>query len=291
MRNAGVSKSFDTYRVPRCVAGGSRVFQLTCAFSLQLLLASGALAGEAGGLTGREIAQQLNARDDGETLSQSVAMELIDRRGKVRQRRIRSFRKYYGEDKRMVIFFEAPKNIKGTAFLTYDYAGTSREDDQWLYLPALHKVRRISASDRGDYFLGTDFTFEDVKKAGKVEIDDYTFDRAGEEVVDGRRCHVVDAVPVSEKVAGELGYGRVRLWVDAQIWMARKTEMWDVRGHSLKTVVTKEIREVQGIWTAHRVEATHHKTGHRSLFTVTEVDYQNPISDDVFTELALRRGP
>ena len=75
--------------------------------------------------------------------------------------------------------------MRGTGFLTYDYADVSVDDDQWLYLPALRKVRRISASDRGDFFLGTDFTYEDIKKEQKVEINDYAFQAKGSENVEG----------------------------------------------------------------------------------------------------------
>jgi hypothetical protein len=241
--------------------------------------------------SGVEIAQRINARDDGTTVAQTVIMELIDRRGNRRLREPRGFRKDHEAVRRTVIFFQRPKNVKGTAFLTFDYPERDRDDDQWLYLPALRKVRRISAADRGSYFLGTDFTYEDIKQGTKVGVADYSWKTVGEEVVDGRGCYVVEAIPVSQKVAKELGYGRARLWVDPQIWMARKGEFWDVRGNPLKSVFTQEIRQVQGIWTTHRFEAHNHKTGHRSIFKVQEVDYQGAVDDELFTQRALQRGP
>jgi len=240
--------------------------------------------------SGDEIARRINARDEGQTVSRTLTMELIDRRGKRRTRETRSFRKYYGDEKRTVIFYRSPRNIKDTAFLTYDYPDPARDDDQWLYLPALRKVRRISASDRGDYFLGTDFTYEDIKKETKVSMEDYTRQTIGEEIIDGHRCYIVEATPVNEKVAKELGYGRVQRWVDADIWMVRKSEFWDVRGNKLKTIHIRDIRRVQGIWTGHQLEARNHKTGHQTIFTFSNVDYQGKVTDDIFTERALRRG-
>ncbi len=240
--------------------------------------------------SGDEIARRINARNEGEAVSRNLTMELIDRRGKKRVRETRSFRKYYGEKKHTVIFYESPKNVKDTAFLTYDYPEANRDDDQWLYLPALRKVRRISASDRGDYFLGTDFTYEDIKKETKVSIEDYTRKTIGEEIIDGHRCYIVEAIPVNKKVAKELGYGRVVQWVDAEIWMARKSDFWDVRGNRLKTTHIKEIRQVQGIWTGHRLEVENHKTGHKTIFTFSDVDYESKVKDDLFTERSLRRG-
>lgn len=241
--------------------------------------------------TGDEIVQRVNARDEGEAVSRTLVMELIDRRGKKRVRETRGFRKYYGEEKRTVIFYLSPKNIKRTAFLTYDYPEADRNDDQWLYLPAMRKVRRISASDRGDYFLGTDFTYEDIKKETKVSFEDYLRTTIGEEKVDGHRTYKMEQIPVNKKIAKELGYGRVVSWVDPEIWIIRKSEFWDVRGNHLKTLHIKEIRKVQDIWTAHRLEVRNHKTGHRTIFTFSDVDYQTGVKDDLFTERALRRGP
>lgn len=240
--------------------------------------------------TGDEIAQRINARDEGEAVSRNLTMEMIDRRGKKRIRDTRGFRKYYGKEKRSVIFYLQPKNVKDTAFLTYDYPQVAVDDDQWLYLPAMRKVRRISASDRGDYFLGTDFTYEDIKLETKVSIEDYTRKTIGEDSVDGHHCYVVEALPVDEETAKELGYGRVEQCVDSEIWMVRRGVFWDTRGKLLKTIATKDIRQVQGIWTQHRIEVEHHKTGHRTLFRFSDIDYAKGVADNIFTQKAIRRG-
>ncbi len=240
--------------------------------------------------TGDEIAQRINDRDEGEAVSRNLTMEMIDRRGKERVRETRGFRKYYGEEKRSVIFYQQPGNVKDTAFLTYDYPEVTHDDDQWLYLPAMRKVRRISASDRGDYFLGTDFTYEDIKLESRVSIDDYTRKTIGEDEVDGHHCYVVEALPVDDETAKELGYGRVEQCVDDEIWMVRRSRFWDTRGKLLKTTRTGDIRQVQGIWTQHRIEVENHKTGHRTVFTFSEVDYAQGVGDGVFTQKAIRRG-
>ena len=239
---------------------------------------------------GDEIARRVNAREDGNELVRSVKMELINRRGKRRVRHARSYRKYLGLEKRTVVFFTSPSNIKGTAFLTYDYPEAGREDDQWLYLPALGKVRRISAAQRGDYFLGTDFSHEDIKTEVKLDLEDYTRKTLRQELVDGHTCLVLEEVPVSRKVAREIGYGRVLRWVDAEIWIGRKAEFWDLKGRHLKTMHLQDIRQVQDIWTVHRTQVDNHKTGHTTVFTFTEVDYATGIDDEIFTQRALRRG-
>ena len=240
--------------------------------------------------SGDEIAERINARDDGEHVVQRLKMTLIDKRGKTRERETRTFRKDYGAERHTVLFYERPTNVKGTGFLTYDYPDPEDDDDQWLYLPALRKSRRIAASDRGDYFLGTDLTYEDIKLAGRVSIEDYVRTTLREDTLDGRKVYVLEAIPIDDKTAKELGYGKVISWIDAEIWMARKSAFWDPRGKLLKTAVFKDIRQVQGIWTQHRIEVENHKTGHRTVFEFSDVDYESRVDDDLFTERALRRG-
>ncbi len=239
---------------------------------------------------GDEIARRINARDEGVAVARNLTMHMTDRRGKTRTRETRGFRKYYGDDKRTVIFYLQPKNVKDTAFLTWDYADPDRDDDQWLYLPAMRKVRRISASDRGDYFLGTDLTYEDIKLETRVSMADYTRVTTGEDAVDGHHCYLVEATPVDQATAKELGYGKVEQCVDNKIWMVRRARFWDTRGNLLKTVYFRDIRQVQGIWTQHRIEVKNHKTGHKTLFLFSDVDYRHGVSDELFTREALRRG-
>lgn len=240
-------------------------------------------------LTGRQIIENVNARDDGAFVTRNLTMELINKNGSTRIRETVGYRRYYGEEKRTVIFFTDPANIKGTGFLTYDYP-KPKTDDQWLYLPALRKVRRISESDRGDYFLGTDFSYEEIKKETKVEIDDYVQTAAGFETVDGHLTYVVDSAPINDTIAEELGYSRILSRIDPAIWMARKVEFWDLKGAPLKTIYTEDIRQIDGIWTAHRLRAENHKTGHKTTFTFTDVDYATDVPDRVFEQAALRRG-
>lgn len=239
---------------------------------------------------GDEIARQINARDEGIAVSRLLKMEMTDRHGKVRVRETKGFRKYYGDEKRTAIFYLKPKNIKDTAFLTYDYADKEKEDDQWLYLPAMHKVRRISASDRGDYFLGTDLSYEDIKLETRISIKDYARKTIAEDEVDGFHCYVVAETTIDNEVAEELGHLRRESCIDDSIWIVRKSQFWDLQNKLLKTTYFRDISKVQGIWTAHKIEVENHKTGHKTVFTFSDVDYSKGVNDNVFTQNALKRG-
>lgn len=241
--------------------------------------------------SGEWIVNQVNSMDDGHQVTRNLHMTLTDRRGKKRVRNTVGYRKYFGDDKRTVLFYLSPTNVKDTGFLTYDYpAEKSSEDDQWLYLPALRKVRRISASDRGDYFLGTDFTYEDIKKEGKLDTNDYHYVTQTQEQLHERNTYRLAATPVNDTVAKELGYGRVELWIDQQSWLVVKANYWDLRDNPLKTLIADDVRQVDGVWTRHKMTMSNHKTGHTSQFVFSNVDYQSSVKDSVFTKRSLSRG-
>ncbi|MFC3151244.1 outer membrane lipoprotein-sorting protein [Litoribrevibacter euphylliae] len=243
----------------------------------------------------KAIVDRVNAVDEGEHQVRTMDMKLIDRRGKVRERSTESFRKYFGEEKRTILFYRTPTNVQGTAFLTYDYPEAEVDDDQWLYLPALRKVRRISASDRGDYFLGTDFTYEDIKQEGKLEEADYNYRFVGEEILldrhlGERKTYRMEGIPKSDIIKKELGYSRTEFWVDADYWVVLKAEYWDVKGNHLKSLEVTDIRTIDGYVTRHQMNVDNHKTGHRTEFTFSQVDYQSPVKDNLFSKRAMKRG-
>lgn len=241
-------------------------------------------------LTGKELMLRVNERDDGLHVTRNLDIELTDRRGNVRIEKTRSFRKYFGEDKRTVLFYSDPSTVRGTGFLTFDYADPSVDDDQWLYLPALRKVRRISASDRGDYFLGTDFTYEEIKKEQKVEIADYTFERGEDSEVDGFSVITVESTPINEDVAKDLGYSRIVSRIDPTIWMSRQSDYYDLNGNHLKTIHIEEVETIDGIITVTQLHVVNHKTSHQTRLRTHDVDYEEAVDDRIFTQANLKRG-
>lgn len=239
---------------------------------------------------GPQLMATVDARDEGVTQKSRIRFLLTDRQGRTREQEAVTLRRYEGDDKKQVLFYREPSNIRGTAFLTYDYADPERDDDQWLYLPAARKTRRISASDRGDYFLGTDLTYEDLKRQNKVSLSDWRFETVGHDEVDGTAVIVVEGAPVSERIAEELGYSRARWYVEPDSATIRKAENWDLQGNRLKTVRFADIRKVQGIWTVHEITVDNHKTGHSTRLAISDIVYGLDVADSAFDERALSRG-
>jgi outer membrane lipoprotein-sorting protein len=237
-----------------------------------------------------EIVQRVNARDEGEAVTRTWIMELVEKDGSSRSRTLRSYRRRFGDARRSVLFFEEPPNVKGTALLTFDYDDPAQPDDQWLYLPALRKSRRVALADRGRSFIGSDFSFDDMKRETQLSAVDYRWRTLGEESVDGHRCVVLEAIAVDARVARELGHDRALVRIDTGLWFPRFVEYFDADGTPLKSIRLHDVAQIQQIWTAQRIEAEDLATGHRTTLHFRDVDYQAQIAEDQFSEAAMRRG-
>lgn len=239
---------------------------------------------------GLDIMRSVASRDEGFQVTRNMRLELIDRRGQTRTQEIKAYRRYFGDEKRTLLFYTAPANVRGTGFLTYDYFDRATEDDQWLYLPALRKVRRIPASNRGDYFLGTDFSYEEIKSENKIGLQDYDFRTVGEEEVNGIKCYVVEGIAINAEIVSELGYSKAVWRIDPTIWISRKSDYWDINGNHLKTIENLEIKQIDEVWTVLQVKATNHKSGHSTVLTNLNVDYQSDIPERTFEQRTLQKG-
>ena len=154
-------------------------------------------------ITGQEIAQKVHDRDDGDNSISNMKMILIDKNGNKRIRDLKTFTKDKGKDKLKMLFFLTPADIKDSAFLTYDYEDSNKDDDQWLYLPALKKVKRIASSDKSSAFMGSDFTYSDMTSRN---VEDYTYKIMKETKVQGHKTWQMLVTPKSEKTIDETGY-------------------------------------------------------------------------------------
>ena len=250
--------------------------------------------GSSGGeavLSGAEIARRTNARDDGASVVRTFIMELQAPRGRVRRRVSRSFRRDFPDGRRSILFFEKPVSLEGTALLTYDYRELEQKDDQWIYLPALRKSRRIASADRGQSFLGTDFSYQDIKLETKVGVGDYVWKQVGRDQVEGHPCWLLEGTAVDELTAEELGYGRVLYRIDAALWIPRRIEYWTPDDAPLKIVEYRNVQELQGVWTPLEVEARNLQNGHVTRLVFEDLEYEAELRDSLFTQGALRRGP
>ena len=186
----------------------------------------------------RRIMQQVNDRDDGDNQTADLEMVLIDRSGNQRARSIRSFRKDQGPDTLTAMFFLSPADVKDTGFLTYDYDASGKDDDQWLYLPALRKTKRIASSDQSGSFMGSDFNYSDLTER---DLEDFDFTLMKEVEVDGHRTWQIQAVPRSEEVAEETGYARSIAWVRQDNHVVVRAVSWVHKSSRMKFMQVKQL--------------------------------------------------
>lgn len=226
-------------------------------------------------------------QEDGDDQTSDLEMTLINKKGQERIRKVMSYRKDYGDDDKSVMFFLEPADVKDTAFLSWNYDDAEKDDDQWLYLPALKKVRRISSSNKDDYFMGTDFTYNDM---GDREIDDYTYTHLEPEVIDGIECYHIERLPKNKDVIKETGYDRTEVWIRPDNWIMVKAVFYDRKLKLLKELTVSDIDQIDGIWTAHTLFMNNIQKKHKTVFKMSNVRYNTGLDDDLFSQRRIQKG-
>lgn len=244
------------------------------------ILPSSRISSSADKIVSRSLATFYYAGEDQRT---RVTMRLINPQGKERRRVMTLLRKNLGNagEQRYYIFFHEPSDVKGTAFMVWKYP--AREDDRWIFIPAIRLVRRIAADDKRSSFVGSDFTYEDV--SGR-EVEDESHSLLGEETLDGRPVFRIESAPKAK-----VDYVRRLSWIDRERGLPLKEEYYDVRGELLRTFTADEVREVDGHWTVTRRSMRDAQSGHRTEVVYDEVSYGVGLGEDVFSERYLRRPP
>lgn len=271
---------------------GSKVLKTILFGLFATFIANNSLLAEE--LTAEQVVQKVEDRYTGDTSITDMTMILIDRKGNQRVRQIKGYTKEYGKDTKSISFFMSPADVKNTAFLSYDWDNADKEDDNWLYLPALRKVKRISAGDKSDSFMGSDFTYADMNG---LEITEWTYKFLKKsEMVNGHDCWVIEARPkksIKRKVVKESGYLKRISWVRKDIFMAIKAKMWVKKGKKIKYFSIPEVEKVQGIWTAKKLEMVTTKRKrkeHATVLLIKNPVYNKGVDDNMFTTQRMERG-
>jgi outer membrane lipoprotein-sorting protein len=237
--------------------------------------------------TGKEIMEKVDQRDEGEDQVSRSVQQLINDRGQKRLRDSIRIKKNYkgknGFDAKTIIFMKSPPQVKGTAVLMWSYLKKDKDDDQWLYLPALRKVRRLSASDKEDSFMGTDFTYDDMGDR-KVKEDRHRLLKS--EVLKGKDCYVVVSVP---KDKGYM-YSKKVSWIVKGKWLPLKVEFYDRKKRRLKTQTFSRWKKIKAVWTVGKIEMSNHLTGHRTILDTKQVKVNVGVPDATFKERTLKKG-
>lgn len=251
-----------------------------------------ATAATAHAATAREVLDKARALNQGERKwtdrTQRLELQIVDRRGGTRERTLDLMQKKYDEDRsKTILFFDTPPEIKGTGFL--QWVDPHSQNQQWLYLPELKRVRQISGSSKRESFMGTDFSYEDLAIVAEIldwsEADaEATIER--EEACSSEQCWVIAFTPKAK----ELAYAKLRVWLDDK-YRLRRFEFLDDKGETLKRLEILELRDVGAVPTAFRFEMDNLHGGSRTVVRFDEIKYDTGLSDSLFTERKLEKGP
>ena len=248
---------------------------------LVLLLVAGSVSAEEP--SALELVESVYNRPDGEDMQSQLTMALINSRGDKRVREIRQFMKDFDDVEKKVMFFESPADVRNTSFMNWSYTTVGKDDDQWIYLPALKKVKRISSDSKGDYFMGSDFTYDDL---GDRHPSSDTHTVIDEESVNDEPCYVVESVPTEE----EYIYGRTVSWIVADRWVVVKKDFYDADDELLKTLTVDEYGDIDGHWVVTGSTMHHVQRDHTTTMALDDIQLDTGISDGKFTERIMTRG-
>ena len=185
------------------------------------------------------------------------------------------------DNMRMTRFIE-PTDVRGVVSLLIEQS--ERDDDIWLYLPSMKKVRRLVSSNKRDSFVGTDFSYGDVI-GHKVQDWDHTI--AGEELIDGFECYLIESTPKNKTTAKNTGYSKRLYWIQKEAYVTRKAEMYNLSGALYKQMSFKDLQLIEpdkNRWAAMELRATNVISGHSTIVKVDKLKVNVGVKDSYFTK-------
>ncbi len=234
---------------------------------------------------GLAIAEEADSRDTG--FQDSVAnmlMILKNRHGQKSERKMRMrTMQVKGDGDKSLCIFDNPRDVKGTALLTYSHK--FRDDEQWLYLPALKRVKRISSRNKSGSFMGSEFAYEDISSQ---EVEKYTYKWIRDEVYDGQECFVIERYPVDKKNSG---YTRQVVWRDKNEYRVLKIEYYDRKNSLLKTLTCNGYHKYPGrFWRADEIDMVNHQNGKSTKLIWSNYKFRVGLIKKDFNKNSLKRA-
>ncbi|WP_210330629.1 outer membrane lipoprotein-sorting protein [Aliikangiella sp. G2MR2-5] len=237
-------------------------------------------------IKGLAIAQEADRRDLG-WLDSTADMQMIltNKQGERSERQIRiKSREVGGDDSgdKSLTIFDSPKDVKGTAFLSFSHIVSP--DEQWLYLPALKRVKRISSSNKSGPFMGSEFAFEDLSS---FEVGKYTYKFLGNEKIQDQDVFKVEYYPTYK----HSGYSKMISWIDQKEFRVLKTEFYDRKSALLKTLTYSDYQQYLGqYWRAHKMVMTNHQSEKETQLLWSNYQFKVGLNDADFNKNSLKRA-
>ena len=236
--------------------------------------------------SGYDIMKKADEVAEPQVSSSTATLTIHSKKGSDRIREVIMKSKDYGDVEKSVIVFTTPKDVAGTGYLTFDYEDDDKDSDNWLYMPAMKKTRRIasSGSESEGSFMGTDFTYQDM---GDRSLNKYDYNLLGEETVDGVACYKVECISKAhtEKDPRYISY------IGKADYILRKCEFYDRQDTLHRVLTCTDFTTIKGFTTAQKMKMENVQSGTWSLIESKNIQYdEGDIDDSLFTVAALEKG-
>jgi hypothetical protein len=228
----------------------------------------------------RDVVAEVQRRASADSQRYEGLLQVFDAKGAIADKRWTLERLGSHGRSRMILRFTAPAEVRGVALLVVNHP--DRASDQWMWTPAIERDRRIALQDRSTRFFGTDFSFEDLEER---DVDQYDYSLIGDATVDGAACWQIESVPRRGKSSQ---YTKSMTWIRKDTYTMARIENY-VRDQVVRRLDYSDLANVQGIWTARRLEMADLRRGSRTRLTLDKLEYDVPLRAEDFTLQALRR--
>lgn len=249
-----------------------------------LVVFSGTVIAQTPEQRGLEIAQARKAIDLGWISSQSNSLMILrNKQGDESQRKLRNKALEVSDDgDKALTIFDSPKDIQGTAFLSFSH--NNKNDDQWLYLPALKRVKRISSRNKSGPFMGSEFAYEDLSS---FEIEKFNFKYLKDEPCGAQKCYVVESIP-TDKYSG---YSKIITWLDQAHYRVHKVDYYDRKKSHLKTLTATNFKLYKGkFWRPLNAMMINHLTGKSTEIITSQLQFDTGLTTQDFNKNTLKRA-
>jgi len=229
-------------------------------------------------MSGEQLSVKVDSVTEGFIDSKSIStMTLFNANGVKSERKMRMSRLEAENGDRSMIVFEAPSDIKSTALLTYEHF--DKDDDQWIYLPALKRVKRIASKNKSGSFMGSEFSYEDLSSQKRFK---YSYE---DEVLEKKSMLISSRVP-KDKYSG---YSKQVVYVDAKSFLVQKIEYYDRKKELLKRAIFKGYKKIKDIWRFSSIDMENLQTKKRTIILVTDESLKNGLKAKDFTKRYLKQ--
>lgn len=235
-----------------------------------------------------EILNAVKFREDGQTRKSKFHLKLTSKSGFERSREITLLEQDDGADLKSFIYIHKPADVQGTGVMLHAFDDNSaKQDDIWLYIPAMRKVKRLSAKNKRGRFVSSELSYADLER---LQLQDFEYHVEGVEDIDGTKTVKILANVANENAKYKTGYAKKTLWVDTERDILLKEVYFDEQGMLLKTRRVKTVEKIDSFWTVTHLEVENHQTGDKTDLFLDKISYNVPVSKTQFSKVSLKRG-